>query len=149
METYDLVEAAERSGVGVAELGRFVELGILKPDVENRFTAGHLRRAGLVKSLTAAGIPIEGLGAAVRGGQVSLDFLDAPAFERFPALSSVTFAQTAERTGVPVQLLMFIREAAGSAAPLPDDRIRDEELAYVEMMEGRSGRGFARPPSSA
>ena len=102
VEAYDLAEAAERIGVSVDELGRLVELGILTPDAEDRFTPGHLRRAGLVKSLTEAGIPLEGLGAAIRSGQVSLDFLDAPAFERFSALGGVTFAQLAERTGVPV-----------------------------------------------
>jgi hypothetical protein len=148
VETYDLAEAAERAGLNVDELVRLVELGILSPEAENRFTPGHLRRAGLVKSLTAAGIPLEGLGAAIRSGQVSLDFLDAPAFERFSALSGVTFAQMAERTGVSVQLLMFIREAAGSIAPRPDDRIRDEELPYAEMIEAQVKR-VRRPPSSS
>ena len=142
MGTYDLAEAAQRSGVSLAELSRLVELGILTPDAEERFTPGHLRRAGLVKSLAASGIPLDGLGAAIRSGQISLDFLDAPAFERFSALSGATFAQTAERTGVPVQLLMFIREASGSVAPLPDDRIRDEELPYVDLIEAGFKAGF-------
>ncbi|HLO34500.1 MAG TPA: adenylate/guanylate cyclase domain-containing protein [Candidatus Deferrimicrobium sp.] len=142
METYDLVEAAQRIGVDVDELSRLVELGILTPEAEDRFTAGDLRRAGLVTSLTAAGIPLEGLGAAIRSGQVSLDFLDAPAFERFSALSGVTFAEMAQRTGVPVPLLMTIREAAGSIAPVPDDRIRDEELPYVAMIEAEIQAGF-------
>ena len=53
-----------------------------------------------------------------------------------------TFAEMAERTGVPVELLMFVREAAGSIAPQPDDRIRDEELAYVDLIAtGRSRPG--------
>jgi adenylate cyclase len=142
VEQHEIAEAADRAGVSVEELSQLVELGILTPGAGNRFTPGHLRRAGLAMSLTEAGIPLDGLGAAIRGGQVSLDFLDAPAFERFSALSGVTFAQMAERTGVPVQLLMFIREAAGSAAPLPDDRIRDEELPYVEMMEAEVRAGF-------
>jgi adenylate cyclase len=142
VETYDLAEAAHRSGIGVDELDRLIELGILEPDADNRFTPGHLRRAALVKSLTASGIPLEGLGAAIRGGQVSLDFLDAPAFERFSALSGVTFDQLAERTGVPVELLMLIREASGSVAPQPDDRVRDEELSYAEMIEAQVKAGF-------
>ena len=119
VETYDLAEAARRSGVSADELGRFVELGILTPDATDRFTPGHLRRAGLVKSLTAAGIPLDGLGAAIRDRKISLDFLDAPAFERFSALSGATFAEVAVRTGVPVELLLFVREAAGSVAPGP------------------------------
>ena len=95
-----------------------------------------------MKSLAASGIPLEGLGAVIRGGKVSLDFLDAPAFERFSALSGVTFAQLAERTGVPVELLMRIREATGSVAPQPDDRVRDEELACAEMIEAQVKAGF-------
>ena len=139
---YDLAEAAERSGVDADELSRFVELGILRPGADGRFTPGHLRRAGLVKGLTEAGISLEGLGGAIRDGQVSLDFLDAPAFERFSALGGDTFAQLAERTGVPVALLMFIREAAGSVSALPDDRVRDEELPYVDLIEASVKAGF-------
>jgi adenylate cyclase len=135
VETYDLAEAAERSGVSADALRRLVELGILTPVDRTRFTPSHLRRAGLVQSLVASGIPLDGLGAAIRTGQASLDFLDAPAYERFSALSGATFAQLAERTGVPIELLLFIREAAGSMAPGPDDRVRDEELPYVELIE--------------
>ncbi len=135
METYDLAEAAKRSGIGVEELSRFVDLEIVVPGPHHEFTGGHLRRAALVKSLTASGIPLEGLGAAIRNGQVSLDFLDAPAFERFSAHSGATFAEVAERTGAPIELLLYIREAAGSVAPTPDDRMRDEELPYAAMIE--------------
>jgi adenylate cyclase len=142
VETYELAEAAERAGVSIDELGRLVELGILRPNAGNRFTPGHLRRAGLVKSLTAAGIPLDGLGSAIRSGRISLDFLDAPAFERFSALSGGTFAEVAGRTGVPVELLLFIREAAGSVAPVPSDRIRDEELPYADLIEAQFKAGF-------
>ena len=142
METYEPAEAAERAGVSADELRRLVELGIVSPDADGRFTTGDVRRVGMVRSLVAAGIPLDGLGAAIRSGTVSLDFLDAPAFERFSALSDVTFAQFAERTGVPVELLMLIREAAGSPAPLPDDRIRDEELPYAEFIEAQVKAGF-------
>jgi adenylate cyclase len=146
VDAYDLPEAAERSGVTADELARLVELGIITPDVGDRFSAGHLRRVGLVKSLVASGIPLDGLAAAIRSGAVSLDFLDAQAFERFSALSSATFAEMAERTGLPVELLMFIREASGSVAPEPDDRVRDEELPYVELLETATGGGI--PPGS-
>jgi DNA-binding transcriptional MerR regulator len=114
MERYELAEAAARAGISPDELRRLVELGIIGPDTDDRFTPGDVRRVGLVESLVAAGIPLDGLGAAIRSGQVSLYFLDAPVFERFSALSGVTFAQLSERTGVPAELLMLIREAAGS-----------------------------------
>ncbi len=137
-----IAEAAARAGVSVDELRRLIELGILKPDTENRLTPGDVRRVGMIGSLTAAGIPLDGLGVAVRSGQVSLDFLDEPAYERFSALSGVTFAQLAERTGAPVELLMQIREAAGSAPPLADDQMRDEELSYAMFIEAQVKAGF-------
>jgi adenylate cyclase len=142
MATYPLTEAAQRAGIDVAELSRLVELGIITPTEGDRFTSGAIRRVGMVRSLMAAGIPLDGLGAACRGGQVSLDFLDEPAYERFSALSGVNFAELADRTGVPVQSLMLIREAAGSAPPLPDDRVRDAELQYAAFLEAQVAAGF-------
>jgi adenylate cyclase len=147
VERYDSSEAAGRAGVDVEELGRLVELGVVSPSADDRFTPGDVRRVSLVRSLAAAGIPLDGLGAAIRSGQVSLGFLDDPTYERFSAFSGVTFAQAAERTGVSVQTLMLIREAAGSAAPRPDDRIRDEELPYVEFIEEQGKAGF-RPAAT-
>jgi len=144
VETYDPAEAARRIGVGVDDLAALVDLGIVVPDSEGRFTPGHLRRAGVVVSLTTAGIPLDGLGEAIRSGEVSLDFLDAPAFERFSALSGETFAEVAERTGVPVEMLLLIREAAGSVTPAPDDRIRDEERPYADMLEMSVKAGLGR-----
>jgi adenylate cyclase len=142
VESYDLREAAERSGLDVEDFRRLVTLGVITADPDDRFTSGDLRRAGLVKSLTAAGIPLDGLGAAVRGGQVSLAFLDAPAFDRFSPLSDVTFAEMAERAGVPVEMLTFIREAAGSVAPSAMDRMREAELPHVAWVEAAMTAGF-------
>ena len=142
VERYEIAEAAERAGVSVEELSRLIELGILKPDADDRFTSGDVRRAGLIKSLTTAGIPIDGLGAAMRSGEVSLDFLDEPAYERFSALSDVTFAQLAERTGVSVEQLMLIRDATGSNPPVPDDRVRDGELPFAAFIEFQVKAGF-------
>ena len=66
----------------------FVELGIMAPDADDRFTPG--------RSAARRASPRAGRGRAVprstawaprsASGQVSLDFLDAPAFERFSAL---------------------------------------------------------------
>jgi adenylate cyclase len=145
VDGYDLAEAAERGGISPDELARLVELGVVTPDAGGRFSAGHVRKMALVNSLVGSGVPLEGLAAAIRGGQVSLDFLDAPAFERFSALGGLTFAQLAERTGLPVELLLFVREATGSVAPHPDDRVRDEELPFVDALElaAEAGIGMA------
>jgi adenylate cyclase len=141
VEKYEFADAAARAGVSVDELRQLVELGILRPDAANRLTSGDVRRVAMVDSLTAAGIPLHGLGAAIRNGQVSLDFLDEPAYERFSALSDVTFVEFGERAGIPVPLLMLIREAAGSPPPRPDDLIRDDELPYATFIEAQVKAG--------
>ena len=142
MERYEIGEAAGRAGIDVDGLVRLVELGIVRPGADDRFTPGDVRRAGLVRSLVDAGVPLDGLGAAIREGTIALDFLDEPAYERFSAFSDVTFAGFAQRTGTPVQLLMLIREAAGSPPPDPDDMIRDEELPYAEFIAAQVEAGF-------
>ena len=135
MDTYEIAEAAQRTGISAAELARMVELGIIEPDAAGEFTTAHLRKIGVVNALMAAGIPLDGLGAAIRQGRVTLDFLDASAFERFSTASGVTFAEMAERTGVPIEQLLFIREAAGSSTPQPSDRLREEELPVATLVE--------------
>ena len=145
---YDLAEAAQRSGFPVDELSRLVELGIVTPNADGEFGASQLRRANLVRSLMAAGIPLDGLGAAIRSGHVSLDFLDASAFDRFSVVSGSTFAEAARRTGVPLEFLLFIREAAGGAIPSPEDRVREEEVPIVELMD-TALRGGIRPGASS
>jgi len=142
VERHEIAEAADRAGVSADELRQLIDLGILKPDADMKLTSGDVRRVGMVRSLTAAGIPLDGLGAAIRSGQVSLDFLDESAYERFSALSGVTFAEFSARTSIPVPLLMLIREAAGSAPPLPDDLIRDDELPYAAFIEAQVNAGF-------
>jgi adenylate cyclase len=139
---YSRPEAADRGGVPIDEVSRMVDLGIVSPAAGDRFNTGDVRRLSIVHALVGTGIPMEGLSKAIRDGQVSLAFLDAPVFERFSAFSGETFAQVAERTGVPVQLLMQIREAAGSPAPLPDDLVRDEELPSTEVLALAFEAGF-------
>jgi len=143
MERYELDEAAQRAGISPEELLQLVEAGAITPDAEGRFTSGDVRRVGMIESLVAAGVPLDGLGDAIRGGQVSLAFLDEPVFERFSALGGVTFAEFGERAGVPVELLALVREAAGSPAPFPDDWIREEEMPYARFIEAEVEAGFS------
>jgi adenylate cyclase len=145
VDAYDLAEAAERSGVEVEKLRQLVELGIIQPHGDGRFTPADLRRASMINSLIASGVSVQSLAAAIRDGAISFDFLDAPAFERFASHSQRTFAQMAEESGVPVELLMFVREASGSAVPGPQDRMREDELPYVGMIAGQLEGGFRLP----
>jgi adenylate cyclase len=143
--TYSRAEAADRAGAGIEEVGRLVELGIVTP-TDDRFTPGDVRRVGLAHSLAEAGIPLDGLGASIQRGDVSLDFLDAPVYERFSQLSTVTFQELSERTRVPISVLMVMREAAGSAPANPEDLVRDNELTIAAFLEAQIAAGF-RPPA--
>ena len=58
MVTYSRVEAAERSGASVEEVALLVELGIVVPDGDDRFSPGQVRRIQLAQGLSAAGIPL-------------------------------------------------------------------------------------------
>lgn len=142
MGDYSRQEAAERAGISLEELNQLVELGILTPREGDRLTSGDVRKAGLVRSLGATGVPLEGIGAAVRSGTFPLEFMDSPAYERFSVLSSETFREVSQRTGIPVDFLMVIREAAGSAQPSPDDRVREAELAVLPLGELFLGAGL-------
>jgi adenylate cyclase len=135
-------EAAERAGVGLDELDQFIELGLVKPRGEDRFTAGSVRTVGLIASLVAGGIPAEALATAFRAGYLTLDFLEDPAYENFSGLSGLTFTDLASQTGIPIELLTVIREAIGSAVPLPTDGVREIELAVVPMLRAQLDSGY-------
>ncbi len=134
-------EAAERAGVEPAYLDRLIDLGVIAPDGTDRFSPGDVRRALMAGSLEDAGIPFEGLAAAIERGALSLDFLDAAAYERFAALAGETFRQVSDRTGIPLELLTSIREAIGMAEPSPDDRLREDEIAIVPFIELQIAEG--------
>lgn len=140
-------EVAERGGVDLDFVDRLVALGILSPDDDDRFTRGDVRRAAIVQTLVRAGVPLEALGEAVRSGILSLAFVDAPTYDRFPSLSNVTFARLSARTRIPLEVLTIIRESTGSAPPQPNDRVRDDELRLVTFIELQLDNGV-RPVST-
>lgn len=146
MDTYPRREAARRAGIDVVDLDRMVELRIIVPDQGDRFTAGDVRKAGLLASLQSGGLPLHVVAAEIDNGSISIDFLDDPAFDHFSALSSVTFEELGVRSGMPVDLLMVIREAIGSAVPRPTDLVREIELGIVPLIEGQLASGY--PPDT-
>jgi adenylate cyclase len=135
-------EAAARAGVEPAYIVRLVELGIVDPEDGDRLSPGDVRRVLMARSLEDAGVPLNGLGAAVRGGTLSLGFLDAASYERFGALAAETFQQVSDRTGISLELLAVIREAIGLAPPSPDNRLHEDEMAIVPFVELQVSAGF-------
>jgi adenylate cyclase len=135
-------DVAERAGVEPPYVVRLVDLGILAPEEPDRFSPGDIRRVLMARSLEDAGIPLDGVGAAMQQGALSLDFFDATGYERFVGLAAETFRQVSDRTGIPLELLTVIREAIGMAEPSPDDRLREDEMAIVPFIELQVSEGF-------
>ena len=135
MGQYSRREVAARAGVDPEYVDRLVELGLLTAGSGETFSPGDVRRARWVQSFERAGVPLDGIAAAVRDGALSFSYLDAAAFDRFAGVSETTFRELSERTGVPLDLLMVLREAHGFAEPRPEDHVREDELSVVPLIE--------------
>jgi adenylate cyclase len=133
---------ARRAGVDPEYVDRLVELGILRPGTGGAFSEGDVLRARWVQNLEQAGVPLDGMAAAVRDGALSFAYLDASAFDRFTGLSDTTFNELSARTGIPLELLMVVRQAVGFAEPRPEDLVREDELSVVPVIELQLLSGF-------
>ncbi len=142
MEWFSFEDAADRAGVDSIYLRGLLELGILRPGAPDLLSSGDTRRILMARSLEDAGISLATVADGIRGGSLSLDFLDAPVYERFSARAPETFQQVSDRTGVPLELLAIIREATGSPEPSPGDRLREDEMEIVPLLEIHVSLGF-------
>ena len=123
MDGYSRNDAADRSGVERGYIDRLIALEIINPGPADRLTKADVRKVLMANALEAAGIVLDDLAVSIRDGHLSLAFMNAPTYERFATLSEETFAELSQRTGLPLDLLMLIRESAGAAIPDPDDRV--------------------------
>ena len=133
---------ADRSGVEPGYIDRLVTLGILTAAEDGTFAGSSRRVVRLVRSFDGSGITPEHMGEAIRAGHLSLAFLDQPSYEHFAGLSDTTFQEVSERSGIPVGLLMMTREAIGYGIASPEDRMRDDELEAVPLIQLAHDRGF-------
>jgi adenylate cyclase len=139
---YTRHEVAQRAGVDPDYVDRLVELGVLTPGAGDVFSSGDALRARWLRSLERAGVPLEGLASAVRDGVLSFSFLDVGAYDRFAGLSGTTFQQLSAQTGIPLELLMVVREAVGFAEPHPEDTVHHNELSVVPLIQLQLSKGF-------
>src|SRR6266542_795508 len=82
---------------------------------------------------------MEGIAAAIRAGGLSFAFLEDPVFRRWAARSARTYGEASKEAGISFDVLRSILESMGFARMAPDDRIREDELEIVPLLE----RGFA------
>src|SRR5690348_14358728 len=135
-------QVAARAGVEHAFIDRLLELGLLKPDGDS-FRPGDIVRARVINGLVRSGIAVENIAVAVERGDFPLETFDLESYAtRFADLSDDTFASLAQKTGVPLELLMVVREAIGYAQPSPDDRVREDELRVIPGIQRQLDRGF-------
>ena len=138
---YSRLEVAQQAGVDPDYVDRLVELGILTPATGGLFSTGDVRRARWVRGLENSGVPLDGMAAAVRDGALSFSYLDASAFDRFAGMSTATFRELSEETGVPLELLKVVREALGFAEPGPEDPVREDERSTVPAIQLQLSQG--------
>jgi adenylate cyclase len=119
---------------------RLVELGILGPSPEG-FSDGDIRRARILQALDDSRFPLDALAEAIRRREIDLGFVDDPAYGLFAGPSNQTFRQVSAARGIPLDLLVAIREAMGSAQPGPDDRLREMELDVLPAIELQLANG--------
>ncbi|MEX2101969.1 MAG: adenylate/guanylate cyclase domain-containing protein [Actinomycetota bacterium] len=134
---------AHRAGAAVNDIDRLVDIGIITPGERSAFSGGDVWRARFLLGMEQGGLSLQAVGAAVQSGDLSFEFFDAPYWDRFGGLRDETFADVNRETGLSLRLLAAVREASGYASPSPDDRIRVDELAAIELLKMSIGAGIA------
>ena len=135
-------DVADRAGVEVEYVAKLVGLGVLDPTEDGAFSEGDVRRTRLYQGLERAGLPIEAMVEALERGELSFAFLDLPVWDRFSGLSSRSFREVSSQEAIPLELLMVVREAIGFAQADPDDRMREDELRVLPIIELQLSKGF-------
>ncbi len=137
-----MVAVAERAGVDVAYVRRLAGLGLLRGGASGQYSDEDARRILMLQILDRGGVSLEGVATLASQGAITLDFIDAATAQAFSPLSRETFAEVSARTAIPIDLLLVVREVVGGTRAGPDDRIREDELAIVPLIEFQLGEGF-------
>src|SRR5215204_5655940 len=117
--------------------------GSSSPQVMGR-SDGDLRRIRLIQGMEDGGLPLEGIGGAVRKGDLSFGFLDLPSWNWYGGFTRHTFRSMSAEAGVNVELLQTLRESMGFARPEPDDLIHEEETEFIPVLKVVADAGADR-----
>src|SRR5215218_1931206 len=127
---------ADLAGVTEPEVARLVELGLLVArDGAGPFRETDVQKVRLATACEQAGLPMNGIAAAIRAGRLSFAFLEASPFRRWAVRSARTYRQVSQQTGVPLELLGSALESMGFARMAPDELIREDELEIVPLLQ--------------
>jgi class 3 adenylate cyclase len=135
MEALTAAGLAGLAGVTEAEIGRLVDLGVLVPrDGAAPFLPVDRHKVRLAVACERAGLPMDGMAAAIRAGRLSFAFMEAAPYERWAAPSTRTLRQVSEDSGISLDMLRGTLEAMGFAWTSPDDPIREDELEVIPLV---------------
>ena len=124
------------AGVAKTEIGRMVDAGVLVPrDGPAPFLDRDVHKLRLAVACERAGLPLDGIAAAIRAGRLSFAFLDAAPYQRWAVPSARTYRQVAADSGVPLDLLRRSLEAMGFAWTSAEEPIREDELETVPLVQ--------------
>jgi adenylate cyclase len=143
MNTLSAAELADLAGVTEAEVQRLVQLGILEArDGAGPFLETDAQKFRLATACEQAGLPMEGIAAAIRAGRLSFAFLEAVPYRQWAVRSGRTYRQVSQDTGIPLELLGSFLEAIGFARMAPEEQIREDELQAVPLLQLGLSSGF-------
>src|SRR6266511_3829210 len=127
---------ADLAGVTAAEVERLVDLGVLVArDGGEPFLEVDVPKVRLAAACERAGLPMEGIAAAIRAGRLSFAFLEAAPFRRWAVRSGRTYRQVSQETEIPLDTLGAVLESMGFARAAPDEPMREDELAVVPLLQ--------------
>jgi len=127
---------ADLAGTTTVEVERLVELGILVVrDGTDPFRETDVQKVRLAAGCEQAGLPMEGIAAAIRAGRLSFAFLEAAPFRRWAVRSTRTYRQVSRETEIPLETLGAVLESMGFARAVPDEPMREDELAVVPLLQ--------------
>jgi adenylate cyclase len=136
MRALSASELADLAGVTQAEVERAAALGLLVArDGDGPFQETDVRKVRLAVACERAGLPMDAIALAVREGRLSFAFLEGTAYRRWALRSARTYRQVSQETGVPLDTLGGVLEAMGFARMEPDERIREDELEIVPLLQ--------------
>jgi adenylate cyclase len=101
-----------------------------------------VQKVRLATACAHAGLPMDGIAAAIRAGRLSFAFLEATVFRRWAVRSALTYRQVSQDTGLPLELLGSFLESIGFARMTPDEPIREDELEIVPFLQLGVSTGF-------
>jgi adenylate cyclase len=134
-----LEDLAARSATSTERIRELAELGILEPDA-GTYPRRDVMRARSVAYLETLGIAAQDLAAALASGHLGLGYLES-ASRRHPR-AGVTHRELAAQLGVAYESLERTYVAFGLRRPDPDERVREEDMAIMQVLRVLLGAGL-------